>query len=429
MSNHYRIASLVLAPLIALLIGWQWGASAQQQEVHNLQQRLAQAYGGSTQSGALMGDPEEEVDISLLWNVWRTLQSHYIEPGSMDAREMVFGAVGGMVRAVGDPYTVFMTPVENTDFHDALSGHLQGIGAELMQRENRIVVVTPLKGSPAEKAGLLPEDMIVQVDDTEILDMDLNEVVSLIRGPAGTRVSLKILREDVEDLLTFTITRDDITVPSTEYTVMESGSGSVGVLGVNQFGTETISEIRNILRDVDPAELDGFIIDLRYNGGGYLDGAVDLTSMFLESGTVVTVAGRDDERVKVHSVSGNPVLPDIPLVVLQNQASASASEIVAGALQDHDRATVIGAQSFGKGTVQEVLELPGGSSLRVTIAKWLTPDGKDLSKEGVVPNIEVERMLADAEAGIDPQMLTAVEWLLDGEDISGQFKDGSEIEN
>lgn len=425
MSNPYRILALVLLPLFTLLIGWQLGVHTQQQEVIALQQRLEQMYGGTTQSGAVLGDPEEEVDIGLLWNVWRALQAHYIEPGDMDAQKMLFGAVGGMVSAVGDPYTVFMTPVENTDFRDSLSGHLQGIGAELGERENRIIVVSPLKGSPAERAGLLPEDVIVQVDDMEITDQNLNEVVTRIRGAKGTKVTLKILREGEDDLLTFTITRDDITVPSTEYEVKQSGSGSVGVLSVNQFGTETISEIRTILRDVKPAELDGLIIDLRYNGGGYLDGAIDLVSMFLREGTVVTVQGRDESDTQVHAVSGRPVLPEIPLVVLQNQASASASEIAAGALQDHKRATVIGTKSFGKGTVQEVLDLPGGSSLRVTIAKWLTPGGRDLGKEGVEPDILVDRTREDIESGRDPQMLTALEWLLDGQDISAQFRTGS----
>lgn len=423
-TNYYRILTLALIPLFTLLIGWQIGIRAQQQEVRTLQNKLDVLYtGANTQSGALKGDPEREVDLSILWGVWRLLQNNYIMPDDLKTNEMVFGAVRGMVSAIGDPYTVFMTPVENTDFRDSLSGHLQGIGAELSQEEDRVVVVSPIKGSPAEKAGLLPEDVIVEVDGEDIAGKNLNEVVTKIRGAKGTKVTLKILRAGASDLLSFTITRDDITVPSTEFEIKKTATGSVGYLAINQFGAETIPEITQILKTVKPEELKGFIIDLRYNGGGYLDGAIDLVSMFLKEGTVVTVKGRNEETV--HKVTGEAVLPTIPLVVLQNQGSASASEITAGALQDHKRATIIGMKSFGKGTVQEVIDLPGGSSLRVTIAKWLTPKGTDLGKEGVHPDITVDRTREDILGNRDPQLLTALEWLLDKQDISGQFGTGS----
>jgi carboxyl-terminal processing protease len=423
MSNPSRIITLGLIPVFALLLGWQLGIHAQQKEIRDLQSRLELLYSGSTQSGALVGDPEKEVDLSILWGVWRLLQNNYIEPADLKTNEMVYGAVRGLVNAVGDPYTAFMTPVENTGFRDALSGHLQGIGAELGEENNQVVVVSPLKGSPAEKAGLMPNDVIMEVNGVDMTGKTLNEVVTNVRGPKGTTVSMKVLREDADDLLSFTITRDDITIPSTEYAVNTSGSGSIGILTINQFGSETINEINQILKGVKPEELKGFVIDLRFNGGGYLDGAVDLVSMFLKEGTVVTVKGRNEETV--HKVSGSPILPNIPLVVLQNQASASASEITAGALQDQKRATIIGTKSYGKGTVQEVVDLPGGSSLRVTIAKWLTPNGTDLGKVGITPDIFVDRTREHVDANIDPQMLTALEWLLDKEDISKRFGTGA----
>jgi carboxyl-terminal processing protease len=413
LSNQTRTAITVFLPVLTLLLGWQIGVHAQQREMMDMQKRLELLYTGGTESGALLGDPEKEVDPSLMWGVWRVLQSHYIYPENLKTQQMLYGAVSGLVKAVGDPYTVFMTPVENTEFRDSLSGHLQGIGAELAEREGQIVVVSPLKGSPAMKAGLLPEDVIVEINDEDITDMGLQEVVTKIRGPKGTKVTLSILRKDTNDLVTLTITRDDITVPSTEYEVKKTATGSVGYLIINQFGSETVREVQGIMKDIDPSQLKGLIVDLRFNGGGYLDGAVDLVSMFLKEGKVVSVEGRGTEPQR-HYVSGNTVLPDIPLVVIINQASASASEIMAGALQDHKRATIVGMKSFGKGTVQEVVDLPGGSSLRVTVARWLTPNGRDLGKEGVVPDIVIDRTNDDAVAGIDPQLQAALDWLTMG---------------
>lgn len=353
-------------------------------------------------------DPEKEVDISLLWGVWRLLQSRYIDVQELNTQQLVYGAVRGLVSAVGDPYTGFMTPRENTDFRDALSGHLQGIGAELTQREDVIVVVAPIKGAPADKAGLLPEDIILTVDGEDITGMTLNEVVGKIRGPRGTAVTLEVLREGRYEPMSIKITRDDITVPSAEYEVKKTATGSVGYLTINQFGSETIKEVQSLLTNVQQQSLKGFIVDVRFNGGGYLEGAVDLTSMFLKEGKVVDVVGRDTEP-QHHMVTGKTILPDIPLVILVNEGSASASEIFAGALQDQDRAIIVGKQTFGKGTVQEVVDLPGGSSLRVTIAKWLTPAGKDLGKEGVTPDVEVDRTREDVEAGRDPQLEKALE--------------------
>lgn len=414
MTKFSRILPFIAFPLITLILGYQIGVYDQQKETIDLQERLELLYSGITQSGATIGNPEKEVDISMLWGVWRLLQSQYIEPGDLKTQEMVMGAVRGMTEAVGDPYTVFMSPKENTDFRDSLSGHLQGIGAELSDRDDRIVVASPLKGSPAERAGLLPGDMIIEVNGEDITGQTLQQVVTKIRGPKGTQVTLTILREDEDDVIELTITRDDITVPSTEYEVKQTATGSVGLLSINQFGTETISEVTEILQGIDPASLKGLVIDLRYNGGGYLEGAIDLVSMFLKEGKVVSVEGRGTEPQR-HYVSGRPILPEIPIVVLINEGTASASEIVAGALQDHKRATVIGTKSFGKGTVQEVIDLPGGGSLRVTVAKWLTPSGRDLGKEGVMPDYIVDRTREDVEAEKDPQLDSALGWLLEGE--------------
>lgn len=421
-SRRPALVCIVLTAF-ALTLGWQLGARYEQRRFADIQDDLEFLYSGGTESGALLTNPEEEVDATLLWSVWKILLTHYIHAEDLEAQPMLFGAVQGMVESVGDPYTVFMTPNENDDFRQSLSGHLQGIGAELAEREGRIVVVSPLKNSPAEKAGLLPDDVIAEVDGEAMGGKTLQDAVTKIRGEKGTRVVIGIERGE-EEPFDVTITRDDIQIPSTEYEVKETGSGSIGYLALYQFGAETVSESRTALEEMRQQDLKGLILDLRGNGGGYLEGAVDLTSLFIKEGKVVTVERRSGEPTR-HYVSGRTLAPEIPMVVLINQGSASASEIVAGALQDLDRATIIGMKSFGKGTVQEVVDLPGGSSLRITTARWLTPDGRDLGKEGVSPDIQVDRSQKDFEADYDPQMQAALEWLLDGEDISAELRAGS----
>jgi carboxyl-terminal processing protease len=333
------------------------------------------------------------------------LQENYIAPNQLQPSKMVLGAIRGLVDALDDPYTTFMDAEENKGFRQFLSGDLQGIGAELVLKDGRVIVVTPLRGSPAEKAGLMPDDVITKVDGKEIEGETLTEVVGRIRGTKGSRVSLTIVRNGQEKK--FTITRDEIHIPSVESHVEKRGRRTIGVITLNQFGEHSVQEVQRAIQEF-PSSMDGLVLDLRSNGGGLLEGAVEIASMFLRQGEVVAVEGHSGEPSR-HYVSGKPLLPDIPLVILINNGSASASEILAGALQDHERATIVGEKSFGKGTVQEVIDLPGGSSLRVTIARWLTPDGRDLSKEGVTPDVVVERTAEDVEAERDPQMEKALE--------------------
>lgn len=407
MSPIQRFVLIAGLPAFALLLGVQLGMrlEAGAQPAASVEPIVI------TGSGQTVTNPRKQVRIDLLWTVWETLLSRYIEPGNLNADAMILGAVQGMVGAVGDPYTVFMTPQENTDFRQALQGALQGIGAELSMRGEQVVIVAPIKGSPAQKAGLLPEDVILQVNGESIQGMTLQQVVTKVRGPKGTDVTLDVLRDG--DPVSLTIVRDDIHVPSTEYEVKETDEGDVGYLAINQFGDSTPAEAAQAIRELQESDLKGFVLDLRFNGGGYLDGADDLTSMFLKEGKIVSVVGRD-VQTQNHYVSGKTLLADLPMVVLINQGSASASEIVAGALQDHKRATVIGMQSFGKGTVQEVIDFPGGSSMRVTIAKWLTPNGTDLGKKGVTPDIIVDRTEQDYENERDPQLEAALQLLTTG---------------
>jgi len=405
MLPRQRTIAYLAIPLLTLAFGWQLGAQYTQRIYSDSMAQWEQRMNPLSASGAVITDPEKEVDLSLFWEVWRLLGNHYIEPEGLKPNEMLFGAVSGLVESVGDPYTVFMPPEDNKEFRQSLNGQLQGIGAELALRNKEVIIVAPIKGSPAQRAGLLPEDIIIQVDDKTLENLSLTEVVQRIRGDRGTKVKLTILREGNTDPLESTLTREDIKVPSTEYEMKKTPEGDIGYLSINQFGQDTVIDARRAIEELKQQPMKGFIVDLRFNGGGYLEGAVELSSLFVPQGKIVTVERKGQEPQR-HYASGKPLLPETPMVVLINQGSASASEIFAGAMRDLDRATIIGMKSFGKGTVQEVIDLPGGSSLRVTVAKWLTPDGTDLGKHGIKPDYYVDRVEADYDAERDPQLAT-----------------------
>ena len=411
MKQLLRIGTIILLPLITLVLGWQLGARFEEKQLTDQFHELEFLYSGNVGSGELITDPEQEVDPALLWAVWRIMLKNYISPEDLQVQPMLYGAARGLVQAIDDPYSVFMTPSEHKDFRQSLNGELQGIGAELTLRDGAVTVVAPLKSSPAAKAGLLPKDIIIEVDGEPIENETLHETVQRIRGPAGTSVTLTVIREGEIEPLSMIIERAEIKVPSVEFELKETGTGTVGYISINQFAENTNDEVKRALDSLKENALDGIILDVRFNGGGYLDKAVDLSSMFMQQGKVVSVQRRIGEP-DAHYVYGRPIDTETPMVVLINEGSASASEILAGALQEHGRATVIGKQSFGKGTIQEIFELPGGASVRITVAKWLTPEGKDLGKEGVVPDIEIERTTENFEEELDPQLDAAIEVLL-----------------
>jgi len=401
-----KILVFVALPIISLLLGAQLGWRSREMlgDGNGLPRTI-----NATESGGyvVLEDPERDADISLLWHVWRLLLGRYVAPEQLQPRTMLIGAIRGLVDAVGDPYTTFLTPEEHQEFRDALQGELQGIGAELTVQEGRIVVVAPLPGSPAERAGLLPGDTITAVDGEDTEKKSLSDVVRRIRGPKGSEVSLSILRKATTQ--TIRIKREDIRIPSVEEEMKNTPGGPIAYVAVNQFGDSTVKEVTAAIGAAKKAGVRGLILDVRHNGGGYLDGAVALTSLFLQQGKVVSVKGRGD-ALSNHYVTGHPALPDLPMVILVNQGSASAAEILAGALQDHKRATVIGTKSFGKGTVQEVIDLPEGSGLRLTTAHWLLPSGRNLAHEGITPDIVIDRTPEDIDAKRDPQLETALRW-------------------
>ncbi|PIV90168.1 hypothetical protein COW46_04750 [Candidatus Gracilibacteria bacterium CG17_big_fil_post_rev_8_21_14_2_50_48_13] len=358
-----------------------------------------------------------EANLALMWDVYSRLLKYHPNAADVADKEYIYGAIKGMTSAVGDPYTYFLTPEESNEFiHVDLNGELQGIGAELTEGEGGILqVVNVLPGTPAEKAGLLGGDVIYKIDQ-EIVNpgTSVYEAVKKIRGPKDTKVALTILRKDAEEPLEFNITRADIKVPSVEY---EEKPGGIAYLRLNKFSESTLTELSSAVYKIILTSPKGLILDLRNNGGGYLDAAVEVTSAFQKEGVVVSV---DDKKrgngPKTYTVDGRAQLGDVPMVVLVNEQSASAAEIVVGALQDNGRARLIGATTYGKGSVQELENLPDGSSLRITIAKWFTPKGTNVGKTeeklpGIVPDEIVPVTAAELRAGKDKQMERALIYL------------------
>ncbi|MFH0820711.1 MAG: S41 family peptidase [Candidatus Peregrinibacteria bacterium] len=396
-SRAPQFIGLFLLIIFIFLLGWSAGANHAEQNRDNLTQNFALSDNGELST----------VDMQLFWDTWNSLFSKYVDPHLLDTREMVYGAVRGMVSAVGDPYTAYMTPKENKEFQDNLDGTLEGIGAELTLKNQWITIVSPVKNSPAQRAGLQPEDVIYKIDGESTENFTLEQAVMRIRGPRGSAVILTIMREGHDEPFDVRITREKINIASVEWKMKEG----FAYLSVNQFGSHLSEEWSEAVSQISSRRPKGIVLDLRYNGGGFLDGAVEIASEFLEKGLVVSIKKRNPAENEEIYVNGRARLTTFPLVVLINKGSASASEIVAGAIQDHKRGAVVGVNSFGKGTVQEVVNLLGGSSLRVTVAKWYTPEGSNISETGITPDVAVERTPEDFEKQRDPQLEKAIEIL------------------
>lgn len=357
-------------------------------------------------AGLVKGDhtvSEDKADLSVFWDVWGLIDEQYLlKP--LDRQSMVYGAIGGMVDSLGDPYSDFLTPEENKELTDEMQGIFGGIGAEIGWRDNSVAIIAPLKGSPAERAGLLAGDKIAEIDSKSTKDLNVDESVSLIRGEVGTQVKLTIVRGT--QALTFNITRETIQ----DKTVRWEMKGRTAYIDITQFkqGTakELDAEIGNILAQ-DPKNI---ILDLRNNPGGYLDVVVDVASRFVDEGQTVVVEDSGTGQ-KTYKASGNKRLGGLPIVVLINEGSASASEILAGALKDYKLATLVGKTTFGKGLVQGITDLKDGSALKITVARWLTPNGTSINKNGIAPDVLVEYTEDDYKADRDPQLDKALEIL------------------
>lgn len=342
------------------------------------------------------------LDYTSVEQVYDTLRQDF--DGQLDINKLMNGLKEGLASSTGDPYTEYLNAEETKEFDNQLSGSFTGIGAELIERDKYVIIDVPLANFPAEKAGLKAKDVIIQIDDRNAYDIGVREAVKLIRGEAGTKVKLKIIRNNKEHL-DFEITRAKITIPSVQAEVLE---GNIGYLKINsRFGTDTAVLARQAALDFKQKNVKGVILDVRNNPGGLLEASVDLANIWLDSGMIVLQEKRDGKVVKEFKAKGNPVLNGVPTIVLINEGSASASEIVAGALHDNGVAKLIGVKSYGKGSVQQLEKLSHGGVLKVTIAKWFTPAGININKEGIRPDIEVKLDEEKYKAGTDNQLDTA----------------------
>lgn len=351
------------------------------------------------------GKPDQ-VDFAEFWEAWSILKSKYAGDASFESQTMVYGAIAGMVEALGDPYTVFFPPKEKEQFESEVKGRFEGIGAEIGMRKDVLTIIAPLKDSPAEKIGIKAGDRLLKIDDKIATDLTVEEAVTLIRGEHGTKVKLTILRNSESDTREFEIVRDVIRIPVLE---TEKRPGGIFIIKLYNFSENSPFEFRKAVREMKDSSSTKLIIDLRNNPGGYLEASVDIASWFLKEGEVVVREDFGQGREETHKSKGYDVFTGTPIVILLNEGSASASEILAGALKDNLHVKIVGKKSFGKGSVQELVNITDKTSLKVTIARWLTPSGKSISKEGIDPDVQVEYTKADFETGKDPQMDKAVE--------------------
>lgn len=342
------------------------------------------------------------VDFDLFWDVWSRLEQKYVDNAKLDRQKLVFGAIQGLVRAVGDPHTEFMPPVEAKQFQEDIKGSFDGIGAEIGIRKGLLTIVAPLKGNPAEKAGLKAGDKILKIDSTIATDLSLDEAVRLIRGPHGTSVKLLIVRDGFDKPKEYTVKRDVIHVQIIE---TEKKPDGIFVIKLHQFTENAGLDFRKAVQEFYASGSKKLILDLRNNPGGFLTVSVDIASWFLPAGDVVARERYADGSEDTFRSNGYGLLEHVPIVVLMNEGSASASEILAGALRDLRHTPLIGAKSYGKGSVQEVEDLPKASSLKVTIAKWLTPNGTEIDGKGFDPDILIKLPDNPTEEDLDKDII------------------------
>ncbi len=354
---------------------------------------------------------EYQVLFSPFWEAWNLVHENFVDQ-PVDDIALMRGAISGMMNALGDQHSSYMDPKDFADANSSLEGEYEGIGAFVDTTTEYLTITSPIPGSPAERAGLMPGDQIVAIDGKDMTGIAAEVARTKVLGPANTVVHLTVLRDGEDKLLEFDVTREKITMKSATGKMLDSG---IAYIQVTTFGDKTTPELLAALTDVMAQDPKGIILDLRNNGGGYLTTSVEVTSQFLADGVVLYEQYGDGTRTTYD------VLPDgmatdinIPMVVLINEGSASASEIVAGALQDTGRAKLVGVTSYGKGSVQNWIPLSGDNgAVRITIAKWLTPNENTIHEIGLTPDVVVERTEEDYKANLDPQLDKAVEVLLE----------------
>jgi len=362
-----------------------------------------------------LGIPQGVTDFSSFWKVWNIIDEKFVPTNDevvADSQERMYGAIQGLAASLGDPYTTFFPPVESEMFESTIRGNFGGVGMEVGMRDGVLTVIAPLKDTPAEKAGVRSGDIIIAIDDELTQGSSVDESVQKIRGEIGTKVILTMMREGVEESFDVEIVRDTINIPTLDTELRPDG---IFVISLYNFSAQSANLFRDALDEFIDSGSKKLILDLRGNPGGFLEASVDIASWFLPAGKVIVMEdfGGNDENKQYRSKGYDVFDETLDFVILIDGGSASASEILAGALREHGKARLVGETTFGKGSVQELIDITPDTSFKVTVARWLTPKGNSISKGGVTPDIEVPYSLEDFEEGRDPQMEKAVEVLLE----------------
>ncbi len=392
-----RYAAYFGIPLLCVLIAGYTG--------YQLGTRHPQTFNITGLQNADAGITPKE-DFAIFWDAWRMIQGSYLRAGEVKGGDMIYGAAAGLVGSLDDPYSVFMNPEEAKRFGEDINGNFGGIGAEIGMKNEQVVVIAPLKNSPAEKAGLMSGDKLYEINASSTVNMTIGDAVKKIRGPKGTTVTFLIGRTGHEKPITLKVVRDTIKIPVVEWVMKD---GNIAHVQFYTFSEDSAKLVRNAIVEAQAAGAKGIVLDMRNNPGGYLDAAVAIASYFMDAGqTVVYEEFRNGKRDTFLS-HGTPIAKGIPMIIILNGGSASASEILAGALKDNLGIQIVGEKSFGKGTVQELTELRGGAEIKLTIAHWILPKGTQIDKNGIVPDVAVKYTDADREKKRDPQLDKALE--------------------
>ncbi|MEI8174722.1 MAG: S41 family peptidase [bacterium] len=349
-------------------------------------------------------------DFSPFWKVWNTVNEKYPNASKTTDQDRVYGAISGLVGSLNDPYSIFFNPDQAKSFEEEIAGNFTGIGIEVGMKDKILTVIAPLKDTPAYKANIKPGDKILKIDKTVTAGLNIEEAIKLMRGEKGTTVILTIFREGNKDPIEIKIVRDVINIPTLDTELRPDG---IFVIKLYNFSANSANLFRDAMKQFVESKTDKLLLDLRGNPGGYLDSAIDISSWFLPSGKIVVTEDYGNNKKDVMRSKGYNIFNDnLKFVILIDGGSASASEIVAGAMQDNGRAKLVGSQSFGKGSVQEAIKVTPDTLLKITIAKWLTPNGTSISEKGLTPDSKVELTAKDITEKKDRQLEKAVEILL-----------------
>lgn len=344
-----------------------------------------------------------ETDFNAFWKAWRAVDEKFPGADNTTNADRMYGAIKGMLASFDDPYTTFFTPSENTIFETEINGAFSGVGIELGEKDGILTVIAPLKNTPADKAGILPGDKIIKIAETITTDMSIDDAIKLIRGENGTTIALTIFREGFTEPKVYELTRSTITLPTVETETIDG----VFVLHLYNFSAQSVGQFKQALEQYTASGNNKLLLDLRGNPGGYLDAAVSIGSWFIPNGEVIVKEiGKSEDDVVVHRSSGPVLFPKKhQLIVLVDKGSASASEILAGALSEHGIGTLVGTQTYGKGSVQEVIPITSDTSMKVTVAKWYTPKGVSISDNGLTPSVVIPY---NPESSTDTQLNNAL---------------------